>query len=128
MLRWCVEAAKRQVPELEFQGHHLVPTAQFMLNVRASPSRRAIPWHVSFQSRPRFDLHVFTPVRLVSTTRITIDEDKSEVVLYLGQSDPQTGLFCRAGSIKVRRAHISKFRSAKISVPNFVALFDDDLT
>lgn len=63
MLKWCVDTGKRQMAELEFQGHHLVRTAQFMLNIRASPSRRVIPWHISYRVRPRLDLHVFTPAR-----------------------------------------------------------------
>lgn len=77
-----METGKRQMTELEFQGHHLVKTAQYMLNIRASPSRRVIPWHISYRARPRLDLHVFTPARLVNTSKILIDEDKSEVVLY----------------------------------------------
>lgn len=128
MIRWCVETAKEQMDELEFQGHHLVKTAQFLLNIRASPRRKLIPWHVSYRTRPRLDLHVFTPVRLVRTSRILIDESKCDVVLYLGQLDPQTGIFCHPGSLKIQTAHISKFRSAKIPVSNFIALFERPLT
>lgn len=64
----------------------------------------------------------------MNTSKIQVDEDKSEVVLYLGQTDPQTGIFCRPGSLKIHRAHISKFRSAKISVENFIGLYDEELT
>lgn len=127
MLRWCVEAASRQMAELEFQGHHLVKTAQFMLNIRASPRRKLIPWHVAFRVRPRLDLQVFSPVRFIRTSKILVDESKADVVLYLGQSDPQTGLYCHPGSLKILRGHISKFRAPKVSVENYINMYDETL-
>lgn len=99
-----------------------------MLNIRASPRRKLIPWHVSFRTRPRLDLHVFSPVRIVTSSKILIDEPKTEVVLYLGQADPQTGIYCHAGSLKIKMAHISKFRTAKVSVQNFLMLYNEPLT
>lgn len=98
-----------------------------MLNIRASPKRKLIPWHVSFRVRPRLDLHVLSPVRLVKSSKIPIDEPKTDVVLYLGQTDPQTGIYCHPGSLKILRAHISKFRTARISVENFIGLYDEVL-
>lgn len=61
------------------------------------------------------------------SSKILIDESKTDIVLYLGQSDPQTGLYCHPGSLEIRRGHISKFRTAKVSVPNFIELYDEVL-
>lgn len=47
--------------ESEYAWHPKLSTIStaFLLNTRASPTRKSIPWLTTFEMRPRYDLHLF---------------------------------------------------------------------
>lgn len=90
-----------------------------MLNTRASPSRYLIPFHVTHNCRPRYDLFPLSAVSLVRNSK-RMKEDRVEKVVFLCQTDAQTALVWRfvERPIQIESVHVNSLRSKKFNSLN----------
>lgn len=93
--------------------------AEHVLNTRASPSRYLIPFHVTYNTRPRYDLFPLTAVTLVRKSK-RMSEDRTEKVVFLCQADAQSAFVWRfvERPIQIELVHVNSLRSAKFNLLN----------
>lgn len=117
----------------EFKWHPKIAAiaATFCLNSRASPSRKCIPWLVSYESKPRYDLHLFEPTFIVTEAKIIPGSPKGVNGWFLGQSDPCTGWYLprvEGKCLELKSADITAFRQYKISVSEYIEKYEKPLS
>lgn len=100
--------------------------AEHILNTRASPTLGCIPFHVTYNVRPRYDLMPLTGVHVVLKGKLMTPE-RVESAIFLGQATPETCYVWKytTAPAVVSRVHVSSIRASKFTPEAFFAQFKE---
>lgn len=118
-------------PEYAWHPKLSAVSTAFLLNTRASPARKSIPWFTTFEKRPRYDLHLFREVFVVQNTKIVPGVAKGERGIFIGQTNPTHGWYLPLtgpSKLQAKEADISSFRQPKVSPEDYVLDYDRSIS